>query len=112
MHEPAHLPPEMLTPLSAGRARVSRLAMASLVVAVAASPCVMSQLMPGRDATSYLVVPAAVSILVPIVALIRIHRARGTRTGTAWAVCALAIALIGWGLTFLMLGAVGSYWHG
>jgi hypothetical protein len=92
--------------------RVSRLAVASLVVAVAASPCVMSQVMPGRGATPYLFAPAAVSIAVPIVALVRIGRSRGTRTGMAWAVVALVLSVIGWGLIFLMLGAVGSHWHG
>ena len=92
--------------------RVSRLAIASLVLAVAASPCVMSQVMPGRDATPYLFAPALVSIAVPIVALIRIGRSRGGRTGTAWAVSALAISVVGWGLVFLILGAVGSHWHG
>jgi len=92
--------------------RVSRLAIASLVLAVAASPCVMSQVMPGRDATPYLFVPALLSIAVPVVALVRIGRSRGGRTGTAWAVSALAISVVGWGLIFLMLGAVGSHWHG
>ena len=93
-------------------ARVSWLAIASLPVAVLASPCVLSQVRGLNQVWAFLVVGMVIAIALPIVALIRIHRSRGTRTGIAWAVVALLISVVGWGGLLLLTVGMGPYWHG
>ena len=95
-------------------ARVSRLAIGSLPVAIFASPCVLSQVRGLNQFVPLYVAAAAITIALPIVAPVRIGRSQGTRTGSAWAIVALAISVVIWGGLLILFLAMGSdpYWHG
>jgi len=93
-------------------ARVSWLAVFSLGATILGSPCVLSQVRVLNQFLPMYAAAAAITIAWPIVALVRIRRSRGTRTGAGWAIVALVVSLLGWGGLLLLFLGMGPYWHG
>ena len=99
---------------TAARVRVSRLAVASLVVAVLGSPCLFGRFLswvnwfvPGdfNQVGRYGFVHSwlirggmIVATVLPVVAIVRIRWSRGTRSGAGVAVAGLLVSLLWWGL--------------
>jgi hypothetical protein len=92
-------------------------AIASLPVAVFASPCVLSQV-PGLNGGHwfypFMILAMIIAVGLPIVALVDIARSDGARSGRGFAIVALSIAVLTWGALILLLAVFGSdpYWHG
>lgn len=98
--------------------RDSRLAIASLFVAILGSPCLIAPLSDlinwyvpqqfnqvGRYGFIHAWIIRGAMIfatVLPVIAFIRIRLSRGTRTGTSMVVAAFSIALLWWVLTYLL----------
>ena len=100
-------------PLSPGeppaRARLSRLAVASIVLAAVACPCLdntwqdLVTSVARREIPSawFAFAPPSLSLIIAFLAVLRIKRSRGRRRGMEWAAFALMLASI-W-LTFMIV---------
>ena len=79
--------------------RDSNLAIASTIVPIVISPCVLVPVLgwlnlPHELLDRAMILLLTVSVALPIAAIVRIHLSRGTRTGLGWAACGLTVALL------------------
>jgi hypothetical protein len=104
--------------------RTSRLAAASLVVAVLCAPCLLAPLLhwltweapqPVKEifwrwplATLFMRGSMILATALPVAAIVRIKRSKGARGGMSLAVAGLLVSILWWGLLLLALLFIDS----